>query len=172
MSNSTATVLGANLRRLRVAARMSLSELARATGVGKATLSAVENGRGNPTVDTLATLAAAFGVPVADLLDTPEAPPVTVVRARDREGVDAVGRLAGGELQRALLPARSDIELPAQAAAARAHVVVTRGTLVAGPVEHVTELGRGDYASFPADRPYILRTGARAAEAVMVVERP
>jgi hypothetical protein len=70
------------------------------------------------------------------------------------------------------VPARSDIELPRQPVGARAHVVVTRGTLITGPVEHVTELARGDYAAFPADGPCVIRTGARAAEAVVVVERP
>src|SRR4051794_28965270 len=73
--------VAANLRRLRVAARTSLSELSRTTGVGKATLSAIENGRGNPTVETLAALAAALGVPVVDLLEAPRTAPVSVVRA-------------------------------------------------------------------------------------------
>src|SRR3954447_12546857 len=89
--------LAGNLRRLRVAARVSLSELARATGVGKATLSAIENGRGNPTVETLAALADALGVPVVDLLDAPRPAPVTVVRAgrgeRVGDGVERLGRV-------------------------------------------------------------------------------
>src|SRR3954447_18974341 len=92
--------LAGNLRRLRVAARVSLSELARATGVGKATLSAIENGRGNPTVETLASLAAALGVPVVDLLAVAAPPPVTLVRAgrgeRAGDGMERVGRIAGG----------------------------------------------------------------------------
>ena len=45
--------LAANLRRLRIARHLSLSELARATSMSKATLSSIENGRANPTVDTL-----------------------------------------------------------------------------------------------------------------------
>src|SRR3954469_24313391 len=77
--------LAGNLRRLRVAARVSLSELSRATGVGKATLSAIENGRGNPTVETLAALAAALGVPLVDLLAVAAPAPVAVVRAGQGE---------------------------------------------------------------------------------------
>src|SRR3954469_9486382 len=106
-ADATSHALAANVRRLRVAARISLSELARATGVGKATLSAIENGRGNPTVETLAALAGALGVPVVDLLDMPAPAPVTVVRAGRGEpagdGLERVGRLASGgaELQRA-----------------------------------------------------------------------
>jgi transcriptional regulator with XRE-family HTH domain len=43
-------LLAANLRRLRIARHLSLSELARATGMSKATLSGIENSRANPTV--------------------------------------------------------------------------------------------------------------------------
>src|SRR4051812_40289189 len=170
--------LAANLRRLRIAARTSLSELARATGVGKATLSAIENGRGNPTVETLAALAAALGVPVVDLLDVPEPAPVTVVRAgggeRLGDGLERVGRIAsagaGAELQRAVLAPHAMVEAPPRAAGTRIHLVVTRGTLVAGPAERVSELGPGDYAGFPADVPHVFRTARRGAEAVLVVD--
>src|SRR3954465_6593050 len=127
--------LAANLRRLRIAARTSLSELARATGVGKATLSAIENGNGNPTVETLAALAAALGVPVVDLLAVAAPAPVTVVRAGQGEpagdGMQRGGRraAAGAELLRAELAPHTLVESQPRAAGARLHVVVTRGTL-------------------------------------------
>src|SRR3954451_15184112 len=110
MSNTSASsanaLLAGNLRRLRVAARISLSELARTTGVGKATLSAIENGRGNPTVETLAALAGALAVPLVDLLAVAPRGPVPAVRAgrgvTAGDGLERVGRLAaGGEVQRA-----------------------------------------------------------------------
>jgi transcriptional regulator with XRE-family HTH domain len=176
MSNDSArAALAANLRRLRVAARTSLSELARATGVGKATLSAIENGRGNPTVETLAALAAALGVPVVDLLAVPEPAPVTVVRAgrgeRVGDAIERVGRLGGGgEVRRATFEAGALVEAPPLAAGARKHLVVTRGTLVAGPAERISELAAGDYAAFPADVPHVFRTARRGAEAVLVVD--
>src|SRR4051812_37771015 len=163
--------LAGNLRRLRVAARVSLSELARTTGVGKATLSAIENGRGNPTVDTLAALASALAVPLVDLLAVADPAPVTVIRAGSR---DVLARLSAGgaELRRARFEPRADVEAPPQAAGTRLHVVVARGTLVAGPAERITELAAGDYASFPADVPHVFRTAGRGADAVVLVERP
>ena len=178
MSNDSATeALAGNLRRLRVAARVSLSELARATGVGKATLSAIEYGLGNPTVVTLDALAAALGVPIVDLLGASAPDPVTVVRAGRGvpvgDGVDRMGRLVGGaELRRATYMPLTDLEEPAHPAGTRVHVVVTRGTLVVGPAERISELGPGDYAAFPADVPHVFRTGRRRAEAVVVVEPP
>jgi quercetin dioxygenase-like cupin family protein len=50
-------------------------------------------------------------------------------------------------------------------------VVVTRGTVVAGPSGRIVELGRGDYLSFPADRPHEFSTARRGAEVVLVIER-
>src|ERR1700759_4422891 len=74
-------VLAANLRRLRIARHLSLSELARATTMGKATLSGIENGRANPTVETLAALAAALRVPIGELLEELPLGELRVVRA-------------------------------------------------------------------------------------------
>ena len=79
-------VLAANLRRLRIARRLSLSELARATGMSKATLSSVESGRSNPTIETLAALAGALRVALGELLEEPPVGEVRIVR-RGRQGV-------------------------------------------------------------------------------------
>lgn len=166
--------LARNLRRLRVARRWSLSELAAATGSGKATLSAIENGRANPTVDTLAALAAALGVELTALLEPAAADELALVRAADREpATDGVARLAAaeaGELQHAQLEPHSRVEREARQGGGRVHVLVTRGTLVAGPAERIVELGPGDYLSFPADRPYELSTAGRRGAALVLVE--
>src|SRR5437660_3180036 len=74
-------LLAANLRRLRIARHLSLSELARATGISKATLSGIENGRANPTVDTLAGLASAMRISLIELLEELPLGEVRIVRA-------------------------------------------------------------------------------------------
>ena len=89
--------LARNLRRLRVARRWSLSELAAATGIGKATVSAIENGRANPTIDTVATLATALDAEVSELLAGAPDDDVTVVRAADAD--ERLPRLAGGGVE-------------------------------------------------------------------------
>jgi len=76
-----AQVVAENVRRVRVARGLSLSDLARRAGVAKATLVGLESGRGNPTVSTLAALAAELGVAVTALLRDPAAPTVHVARA-------------------------------------------------------------------------------------------
>lgn len=60
--------VGRNLRRIRNERNMSLSELARRSQIAKATLSALESGTGNPTVQTLGELGDALGVSPADLI--------------------------------------------------------------------------------------------------------
>lgn len=60
--------LGANLRRLRVAAGLSRDELAERADVGHGHLSKIENGGLLCRVDTLVKLASALGATADDLL--------------------------------------------------------------------------------------------------------
>jgi transcriptional regulator with XRE-family HTH domain len=161
--------LARNVRRLRIARRWSLADLAAATGAGKATLSAIENARANPTVETLASLAGALGIDLPALLEGTPGDDVTLVRAAD--GVERLARLGdGGAIHRLAFPASSTVERRARSGGGRMHVIVTRGTLVAGPSGRPIELGRGDYLAFPADRPHEFTTAGRAAEALVVLE--
>jgi transcriptional regulator with XRE-family HTH domain len=168
-------VLAANLRRLRIARHLSLSELARATATSKATLSGIENGRSNPTVETLAALAGALRVPVGELLDEPPAGAVRVVRAAAsrfgrRDGLAQRPLEAAGpvELAEIALEPRQRQEAAPRAAGTRAGVFVLEGLLIAGPVERGSELGRGDYMAFPADVPHAYESGPRAARALLL----
>ena len=168
--------LARNLRRLRVARRWSLGDLAAATGAGKATLSAIENGRANPTVETLASLADALEVEVAALLEETPGDEVTLVRAGDAatasDGVERLARFAeGGAIERVSLGPSESLEREPRGAGSRAHAVVTRGTVVAGPSGRPVELARGDYLAFPADTPYQLSTAGGGGEVVLVIER-
>ncbi len=61
-------VLGTNLRARRDEQGISLSELARRSGIAKGTLSQLESGAGNPTIETVFSLSNALGVPVSALL--------------------------------------------------------------------------------------------------------
>jgi transcriptional regulator with XRE-family HTH domain len=165
-------ILAANLRRLRVARRLSLSELARLTGIGKATLSGIENGRANPTVETVAALARALGASLGELLEDPAAGTVQVIRAPStpvpRRDLDALG--PGEELgvaEIALAP-REVRELPPGAPGTRARLYVLQGTVIAGPVERISELGAGDYASFPADTAHVYEAGTGGARALLL----
>jgi transcriptional regulator with XRE-family HTH domain len=162
-------VLAANLRRLRIARRLSLSELARGTGMSKATLSSVESGRSNPTVETLASLAAALRVSLGELLEEPPLDEVRIVR-RGRDGV--LDRDDDGlELSERTWGPRQVDEPAVGPAGARLGLYVLEGKLMAGPVERVTELATGDYASFPADVPHLFETQRVGARALVLTYR-
>ncbi len=72
--------IAAALRRERVRAGLSLSELAKRAGIAKSTLSQLEAAGGNPSMETLWALAVALGVPFSALVEPP-APRVQVIRA-------------------------------------------------------------------------------------------
>lgn len=60
--------LGARLRELRVAAGLTQAELARRTGIHRPNIARVEAGRHTPSLETLARLATAIGVPTTTVL--------------------------------------------------------------------------------------------------------
>ena len=174
MPNEIVKVVGTNLRRLRAEQGLSLSDLARTSNVAKATLSALEGGRGNPTLETLSALAAALQIPMGDLITPADPAPVTVVR--NDEGTDIPGsandlRLIarftpGGtvEVYEAQWPKRSTRNAGGHGPGTREHVFVTRGGLKVGPLGREVGLAGGDYATFAADEPHLYeaRAGTRA----------
>jgi DNA-binding XRE family transcriptional regulator len=60
--------LGQRLRELRVAAGLTQAELARRTGIHRPNIARVEAGRHTPSLETLARLATAIGVPTTSVL--------------------------------------------------------------------------------------------------------
>lgn len=69
-----AAAVGARIRSTRVARRISLGSLASATGLGKGTLSELERGLRNPTLDTLFAIATCLDLPLSQLLVDDDAP--------------------------------------------------------------------------------------------------
>ena len=70
-----ATVLaevGPRLKRLRARRRVTLTELAAATGISKSTLSRLETGQRKPSLELLLPIAQAHQVPLDELVGAPE----------------------------------------------------------------------------------------------------
>jgi transcriptional regulator with XRE-family HTH domain len=180
--------LAANLRRLRIARHLSLSELARATAISKATLSGIESGRANPTIETLAALADALRVSFAELLEEAPLGEMRVLRAsRPASAADGVSQRvletltpaaagtgpalapgAGLQLTELTLPARHLHEPSTLGRGARVQLYVVAGRVIAGPVERSTELAPGDYASFPGDVAHLYETLAEPARLLLL----
>lgn len=71
----------------RIAARreelgITQSELAKATGISRLTLTKVESGAGNPTVSTMSKLSDALGLPLWKLVYRAGLPPAPTVKAK------------------------------------------------------------------------------------------
>lgn len=63
--------LGPRLRAVRTARRMTLEQVAQATGISVSTLSRLESGQRRPTLELLLPLAQTYGLPLDDLVGTP-----------------------------------------------------------------------------------------------------
>ena len=182
MPNEIVKVVGDNLRRLRAEKAQSLSDLARTSAVAKATLSALEGGRGNPTLETLSAIAAALQIPMGDLITAADPAPVTVVR--NDEGTDIRGtandlRLIarftpGGtvEVYEASWPRRSARNAGGHGPGTREHVFVTRGGLKVGPLGREVGLAGGDYATFAADEPHLYEARANTRALLLMQWAP
>jgi transcriptional regulator with XRE-family HTH domain len=172
--------VGPNLHRLRVAAGLSLAELASAGGISKTTLHGIEQGDGNPTLRTLYALASALGVPLGELLAAPSAQTL-VVRAGEgpRADGDAVHarllhrvRLRGTvevyEMEVDAVEQRSDAHLPG----VEEIVVVTGGEVRAGPAGAPETVGVGDALRFSGSAPHVYEGRAPSNRAVLVMLHP
>src|SRR5438105_5218960 len=73
-------LIAASLRRERRRSGLSLTEVARRAGIAKSTLSQLESGTGNPSLETLWALCVALDAPFSRLLDPPD-PETQVIRA-------------------------------------------------------------------------------------------
>jgi transcriptional regulator with XRE-family HTH domain len=173
--------IAASLRRERERHGISLGELARRAGIAKSTLSQLEAGTGNPGIETLWALAVALDVPFGQLVDPPSAP-VHVVRAGEGHVIAAERAPFAAVLLAACPPgARRDLHvMTAEPGGVREaephlrgtteHVVVTAGRWRTGPSGEEVELGPGDYARFPGDRPHVYEALAAGSAAVLVME--
>ncbi|MDR6865553.1 transcriptional regulator with XRE-family HTH domain [Microbacterium resistens] len=172
------------LRRERESAGISVSELARRAGVSKATVSQLESGSGNPSVETLWALGDALGIPFADLVDRPATEP-TLIRARDLGQAPRVPSSAApysATLLSACPPsARRDLyliqadpgeprrSLPHHPGTTE-HVILISGAALIGPAEAPEALTPGDYISYRGDAPHIFEATVTGTAAVLISE--
>ena len=60
--------LAENLKRIRAEKGISQGDIVKSTGIDKAMISNIENGKTNPTLTTIAKLAKAIGVSIGELM--------------------------------------------------------------------------------------------------------
>lgn len=175
------TRIARTLRRERERAGLSVSELARRAGISKATVSQLESGAGNPSVETLWALGVALGVPFAVLVDQQSNAP-TLIRADDLTGVPSSVAAYSATLLSASPPgARRDVYLihadpgdPRRSdphhVGTTEHVILISGQARIGPSDAPVLLNPGDYLSYAGDAPHVFEATAASTSAVLISE--
>ncbi|MFE9816891.1 helix-turn-helix domain-containing protein [Streptomyces sp. NBC_00236] len=170
--------VGRRLRALRRERDLSLSELSRRSRVGKGTLSELESGTRNPTLETLYALTTALGLPLSAVLSDPlpvdgPAPAgvsgsaVTAVlleRYEDGAAVTDVFRISirAGAVQ------ESEAHVPGT----HESLMVLTGTAVVGPPDDTRTAGPGASAHWRADAPHVYGAPDGDVEGVLFVRSP
>lgn len=160
--------VGSAVRRLREHAGLSLSEVARRSGVGKATLSRLEAGERNPTLDTLFAITTALQVPLGTLLEA------SGQRRTSGTAVDALlldrhstANWVAETYRLAIRPVRQLSN--AHLSGTTETLVVVDGRVRTGPVADPIELEAGQSASFRADTPHLYQGIGTTATCLLVM---
>ena len=167
--------IGRVIRARRRAAGQTLEELTTRSGLSKTILSRIENGRGNPSVETLFRIARALELPLSALLEDGSPPAARRILARSGTALLGDSGMSAWLIHAETAPYRVELielDLPAgvdhpndgHLAGTVELVYCLRGRLRVGPVGDEVELAVGDCAWFRADVPhhYIAPRAARA----------
>ncbi|WP_246541341.1 helix-turn-helix domain-containing protein [Roseibium polysiphoniae] len=169
------------LQRERTRAGMSLSSLAKEAGLAKSTLSQLEAGQGNPSVETLWAIANALNVPFSFLFET-KASETKLIRAGEGTPVSAdhadfrttlLANCPPGvrrDLYRAEVRKGDIRSAKAHPAGTVEHALVVSGRVRTGPAGMAEDLEPGDYYRYPADVPHSYETLSDKAVLVIVME--
>ncbi|APF40590.1 helix-turn-helix domain-containing protein [Neomicrococcus aestuarii] len=172
-AGSESLAIGARLRAARKQSRLTMDQVAEATGLTKGFLSRVERDLTSPSVATLLNLCKALSIDVGSLF---EEPPLKVVRRSEARKINLGGqgideRLLTGHGERRVQVIRADIE-PYGEGEAELYSVdcevevlhVVEGEFVIRFSRDTIELSAGDTVTYPGREPHSWRnpSGERA----------
>lgn len=172
--------VGRRLRTLRRERDLSLSELSRRSRVGKGTLSELESGTRNPTLETLYALATALGLPLSAVLSDPlpagrsgpalpgvSGSAVTAVLLERHEDGSAVT-----DVFRISIRAGTVQESQGHVPGTRESLMVLTGTAVVGPPDDTSTAAPGVCAHWRADVPHVYSAPDGDVQGVLFVRYP
>jgi transcriptional regulator with XRE-family HTH domain len=175
-TSTLAQQVGLRIQALRAELGISLSELARGANLGKATLSAVESGTRNATLETLYAIAARLDVPLAALLAPPSPSQRTKVRGTavtaellevftDRDATTEVYRLT-------IRPGPTQTS-PAHPQGVVEYLTVFAGTALVGPADAPLTVQEGGHVRFASDVAHVYAAlDGREVRASLVIRHP
>ncbi|WP_087022982.1 helix-turn-helix domain-containing protein [Thaumasiovibrio subtropicus] len=162
-------------------AGLSLSEVAKQAGIAKSTLSQLENGNGNPNIETLWAICHVLDIPFSRLIE-PAEPRVTLIR--NGEGVSVLSEhsdyeatllsVCPGYAKRdlytlAVNPGSVKYSDPHNAGVIE-HVLIAQGKARVGLINEAHILNHGDYISYPGDQPHLFEALEENTLAILISE--
>ncbi|MCG7601506.1 XRE family transcriptional regulator [Halomonas sp. McH1-25] len=154
---SSSAEIGAKIKNLRLQRGIGLGELARLAGIGKATLSSLESGNGNPRLETLDAISVALRLPLGDLITPDISEQEVIVRATPDPEVfsqELLFRLPRGlstEIWHLRMRHNEVIKSPAHAAGTTEHIFVFSGALEINYNNKEIVMGPGDFVRIVTD---------------------
>ena len=170
--------VGRRLKQLRHDGGLSLSELSRRSGVGKGTLTELETGRRNPTLETLYALTTVLGCPLSAVLDDPA--PAVAKGAGGVSGTAVTAVLleryedesAATDVFRVTLAEGATQESAAHVPHTTESLMVLSGTAVVGSPDAPQTAGPGGHAHWPADAPHTYSAPDGEVQGILFVRYP
>jgi XRE family transcriptional regulator, regulator of sulfur utilization len=162
--------LGRNLQNLRLAQGLSLSKLAQDAGIAKSNLSKIEQGDGNPTLETIWRLAVQLQVPFGDLVASIQSPlgengvQVKLIdQGSDNPRVDVYWVSCAPNTIKQSEP---------HLTGTKESITIISGAIQAGESDRLQQLAAGETLTFSADKPHCYQTGDLWATLLMVITYP
>ncbi len=178
-----AVEVGTRIGDLRRRRGWSMSEMARRAGLGKATLSELEAGRRNPTLETLYAVTSAMGLPLSAVIPGPaaehaEGDPASSGPVVSGQAVDAVllerfdDASMVTEVYRVRIRAGVRHVSAAHAPGVREYLTVHTGVAEVGDPADPLVIPAGRHGSWDAWTPHLYAAGEQPAEGVLLVRYP
>jgi transcriptional regulator with XRE-family HTH domain/SAM-dependent methyltransferase len=168
----TTSAIGKKVAHLRRKRGLTLAGLAELSSVSKASISAIENGKNNPTIDTLWNIAVALGVEFGGLVG-PDLD--KTVFNEDGMNVRLIDRQFNDrhiEVYMLELPPDTCRQAQAHPAGVQEHILVIAGELTTGPEVEPVLIRAGQYTQFFADQPHLYRARSQSCRAIVTIIYP
>jgi len=168
-----AELIGKRLKQARSARGLTVGALAAAAGIGKGSLSEIENGTRNPTLSTLYVLANSLQLPLATLLEMRAGARISSpgIEARLLDASTAGDTTV--EVYRLTLSPGIEHRSASHGVGVVEHLLVTSGRALVGRVGEQQELCPGESAQWTSNSEHTyLALSLDPAEAVLIIRSP
>ncbi|MEZ8103036.1 helix-turn-helix domain-containing protein [Vibrio bivalvicida] len=181
MNKAPIAQIAATLNAERQRSGLSIAEVARRANIAKSTLSQLENGSGNPSIETLWSICVVLDIPFSRLIEEPQAK-TKVIRYGEGISVFSKNEDYKATLLAACPPSVSrdiywlEVE-PGEPFQSEPHnrgviehMIIVKGRARLGLLSDQHELGEGDYITYPGDQAHVFEALEPNTRAMLVSE--